>query len=239
MLTPRKSKSSTCWVSSIFPRRRSSSTFSSSCESALMRAAPKSPANPFNVWTARKILLTNSGSAGPFPRASSSWSRSRDRPSMISCASEKNSSRALSPMSAMGLSARRRAARDQTVHRRNQHVGAQRFGQVFVGPEGQAPHAIFFRRLRRDDEQRRRAMPIALSDELHELESVDVRHVDVGDDQVVRAARQQAQRVESARCFDDVEDSEMAAALQSRANERSRRRRVFHYQNPTHGHESV
>ena len=53
---------------------------------------------------------------------------------------------------------------------------------------------------------------LALAHELDQLEPVDVRHVDVGDDQVVRAARQEPQRVEAARRFDDLDLAERAGS---------------------------
>jgi hypothetical protein len=61
-----------------------------------MRLAPNRPASPLSVCTARNTSLTSPGSTFPVRSPSSSASRSRPSPSTISCASERNSSRARS-----------------------------------------------------------------------------------------------------------------------------------------------
>ena len=71
-------------------------------------------------------------------------------------------------------------------------------GEVRVGAEGEAALDVLLGAQRRDDEQRRRPVVLRLADEAHELEAVDVGHVDVGDDEVVGPARQEAHRVEAA-----------------------------------------
>src|SRR5687768_7297106 len=85
------------------PSRKSSSRSSRRWESAPSRCAPNSPAKPFRVCTARNASLINEGSAAPPLTDASRLSKLRDSVSMISCASEKNSSRALSLSSAMRL----------------------------------------------------------------------------------------------------------------------------------------
>ncbi len=77
-------------------------------------------------------------------------------------------------------------------------LGGERLGQVGVGAEREAPLDVLLGAERRDDEQRRRAMVLGLADEADKLQAVDVGHVDVGDDEVVGAARQQAHGVEPA-----------------------------------------
>src|SRR5215471_8918641 len=181
------------------------------------------------------MLLTISGSVGPLPTAPSRFKRSRESPSMISCASEKNSSRALSPMSGMGSAVLRRFARQQAIDGGNQELGAQGLGQISVGPQEKPARSVLLGGLGGDDEHRGGSMAVALPDELNQLEAIDVRHVDVGNDQVVGPAGQHTQRIETAGCFDDVDGPGGAAAFQSRANERPRRRRVLHHHDSSHG----
>src|SRR4051812_43061136 len=163
------------------PSRRSSRRFSSSCERPLIIAAPKRPERPFSVCTARKTSFTSSASLPPRRQTSSSARRSRLRPSTISCASEKNSSRALSP----ALSPRppplfSAIAASEKTHARLAHaLRRERLRNVGVRAELLATLHVALGRLRRDDDERRRPVMLGLADEVDELEPVHVGHVDV------------------------------------------------------------
>ena len=153
----------------------------------------------------------------PCLRTSSSASRSRPSPSTSSCASEKNSSRALSPASprppppspwAHGHARAGRTRARWSPSRRGAPSRRSQASRSCSGVNGLARYALAPRasprstscsaRMRRDDDERRRPVVLRLADEVDELEAVDVGHVDVGDDEVVGPARQQAHRVEAA-----------------------------------------
>ncbi len=78
-------------------------------------------------------------------------------------------------------------------------------------------------------------MPLALANELHQLQPVDVGHVDVGDHEIVAATRQQAERVEAA----DQLRRPRAPRIRSHPPERSVRtpggERIVYDQNARHG----
>src|SRR5688572_17013965 len=78
-------------------------------------------------------------------------------------------------------------------------------------------------------------MPFALANELHQLQPVDVGHVDVGDHEIVAATRQQAERVEAADRLDDLELAEFGLTLQSGAYEPPGGERIVYDQNARHG----
>src|SRR4051794_38184067 len=183
------------------PRRRSSRRFSSSCERPLIMAAPKSPDRPFSVWTARNTSLTSSASVPPRRLTSSSARRSRLRPSTISCASEKNSSRALSPALSPRPPPPCSAIASRTVEEllasSAEHLGRERFWDERVRAELFSTLDVALRRLRRDDDERRRFVLLGLTYEVDQLEPVHVGHVDIRDDQVVARPRQKPHRVET------------------------------------------
>src|SRR6188768_630520 len=160
------------------PSRRSSSTSSSRCESAPSRTAPNKPARPFSVWTARKASLISEGSLTPALSVESRLSRFRDRVSMISCASEKNSSRALSESSAMRLGLHH-ATWQQAPDLGLQGVLRERLDQVAIRAESQAARPVALGRLSRDDQHRSGLVRLALADEGNQLETIDIGHVDV------------------------------------------------------------
>src|SRR5689334_22167010 len=136
------------------PSRKSSSRSSKRWENAPSRTAPNNPARPFSVCTARKASLISDGSSLPAFCAASSDSRLRLSVSMISCASEKNSSRALSVISGMRSPLGLRG--QEGPHLRDQRLGAERLDQVTARPQEQSPLAIALRRRGRDDQDRRR-----------------------------------------------------------------------------------
>src|SRR6185295_18370669 len=111
-------------------------------------------------------------------------------------ASEKNSSRALSRPSA--IAPPRPSLRELRLHFRSEILRRERLRDVPVRTERKPPLAIAIGGLSRDQEDRRRSVVLVASNELDQLEPVDVRHVDVGDHQVVRAAREEPERLESA-----------------------------------------
>ena len=78
-------------------------------------------------------------------------------------------------------------------------------------------------------------MALALADEAHQLEPVDVRHVDVGDDELVGRARQEPERVEPARRLDDLEIvAQLRGAFERGAHVGPHRSGVFDEEDPDH-----
>src|SRR5688572_3615391 len=152
----------------------------------------------------------------------------------MSCASDRNSSRAFSVSSAT-LRLPAALARELAQHEGLERFFGERLRQVGIGAEGEAPLPVAIRRLRRDQHDGQRTMPLALANELHQLQPVDVGHVDVGDHEIVAATRQQAERVEAADRLDDLELAEFGLTLQSGAYEPPGGERIVYDQNARHG----
>src|SRR5690606_8956199 len=176
---------------------------------------PKRPDSPFSVCTARKTSFTSSASVPPRRHTSSSARRSRERPSTISWASEKNSSRALSPASPPRpppppppCSAI--ASCEELLARAAQELGRERLRHVGIGAELLAALDVALRGLRGDDDERRAPVGLRPADEVDELEPVHVGHVDVRDDEVVARPRQEPHRVESALRLGDLDRADRA-----------------------------
>src|SRR5690606_25000502 len=120
-------------------------------------------------------------------------------------------------------------------HRAPQLLGREGLGEVTVGAEGEPPFAVPLRGLGRDEEHPRLAVLVTLPNEAHQLQPVDVRHVDVADHQLVGPPREQAQGVEARRRLHDVDGAQpRGGVLQSRAHERPHAERVFYDQNSLH-----
>ncbi len=128
--------------------------------------------------------------------------------------------------------------RKDSLDRRDQPLRRKRLDEKLVRPERQP--SIALGALARDDDRGGGPVPITLADELDQLESVDVGHVDVSDDEIVAATGQQSQSIEPARSFDNLDGTEPRPfGLESRANKGSRRCGIFDQQNPTHVSSSV
>ena len=86
---------------------------------------------------------------------------------------------------------------DHSVDRRPQVGGPDRLGQEVVHAGRQAPLAVFLPRARRqgDDGQMAPRGPLPLPDRLDDLEAVQLRHVDVQEQQVEGALFRQGQRL--------------------------------------------
>src|SRR5438067_7425378 len=72
------------------PSRTPSNTLSNSCETSRTTSSPSEAAEPFRVWTRRKMRAASSRRLGPWKRTMRSWSRSTSSFSTISCASAMN-----------------------------------------------------------------------------------------------------------------------------------------------------
>jgi len=116
----------------------------------------------------------------------------------------------------------------------------ERFGKERIGSEGNAAGAIFFGRLGGDDNRTHGAVPFRVSNESDEFQTIDVGHVDVGDDEIVVITGQKPQSIEAAGRFDNFNvvvgcAEQFGRALESRANVRPDSGRVFDDQNASHG----
>src|SRR5690606_29606227 len=155
--------------------------------------------------TARKASLINEGSLRPPFSAASRLSRLRLSCSMISCASLKNSSRALSPISGTVLTLVGLRSFQLLHHFLAERLGTERLREVARCAELESSLHVLLGFLRRNQQHWGRTVTVVLPHELQELETIDVRHVDIGDDQVVGPPGQQPQGVEAAPRFDDFD----------------------------------
>src|SRR5262249_42627419 len=107
-------------------------------------------------------------------------------------------------------------------------VCRQRVGEAIRRPELDAPLSGVLPLVTGDDDQRRLTVVRVHLHEVDELEPVDVRHVDVGDDQVEPVARQQLERVEAAAGADHLRTIDL---LDGRGDELPRSGRVLDDEN--------
>src|SRR5262249_9300353 len=90
---------------------------------------------------------------------------------------------------------------------------------------------------RGNDEKGCRSVARGLPDETNELQSVDVGHVDVGDDEIERPARQDTHGVEPGACLDDLASPVASAEffrLEHGANESAGRDGILHDEDCAH-----
>src|SRR4029453_11318177 len=125
---------------------------------------------------------------------------------------------------------RARGSREVQVapDQRGQVLGLQWLDQELRGAELDAALAVVLPAFAGDDEQRCLTVVRVHLHEVDELEPVDVRHVDVGDDQIEAVAGQQLQRVEAAARADDLGALDLR---KSRGDELPRRGRVLDDEN--------
>ncbi len=116
-----------------------------------------------------------------------------------------------------------------------QVLGLEGLGEVRIGAEREAALFVALGGLRADDDEGRLPEVLALAYEVHQLQPVDVGHVDVGDDEVVRTTREEPEGLEAARRLDDLDGFVAVVGLFQRgANERSHRGGVFHEEDARH-----
>src|SRR5207237_4071216 len=203
MSTESKSRSIRSRVMAIFPMRNLSSMSSRLCDSSEISAKPSMPANPLSECTSRKILLTTSGRT--FAPCDSNSTRSRESVSSNSSASLVNSSRARSSSRVMRSVRFRLRHLQQPPQLLDQLRRLERLHQILLGAQIRGAAAIFVARFGRDDHDRDRLVHRVVLEEAHQLEAVDVRHVDVGKDRVEGVMRERLQRFETAGRLDDLE----------------------------------
>src|SRR5271167_4940892 len=116
--------------------------------------------------------------------------------SRISSASETNSryallrGRLLGRRGAMGLTVP--PLRQELAHDPPQGVGLEGLHEVRVRAKPESLFAVPFGTLRRHDDERNAAVRGVALHKREQLESVDVRHVDIGQDEVEGLTRQEA-----------------------------------------------
>jgi len=203
------------------------------CESVLTRLAPKRPRRPFSVCTARNGLVHEPGVFLPGASAVFRASRLR-RLSTSSCASEKNSISCLvDPLSHLRVRTCRPFS-SCAFTRVRRSSGVKRFAtyrrhRARGRGSDHAPTTGSRCRMESRDELR-------CADELDSARARDVGHVDVGDDEIVRAARQKAVAPRTRRTpRRRPRRPGPHAGFERRAGRRNHAERVLDHENLRHG----
>jgi hypothetical protein len=196
------------------PRRRPSRVFSRVWLRLPIAEAPNRPARPLRLWIARNAALSRSGSV--------------DAGARLGLELEQGAREGLDDLLRLGDELGGVLVdRAQTWappgglgpgDGGQQVLRGERLGQHRGGAELEGALDVAFAVVGGDDDERGVGVAGVLADRPDELEAVDVRHVDVGDHEVVVGPREQAQRVEAVL---DLVDGVVAGGLEDGADERS------------------
>src|SRR3990172_3970984 len=167
-----------------FPILPRSITSSSEWDKSATAASPITPDMPFKVWAARNSAFKVSGATDD-----GSGERSMSRRFWWSVSSSSSDS----ARNSWSVSSCRRpdlfSALADLPDGSPQEVRFEGFLNVGRGAEIEPLSDVVLAALGRHDDQRDRLVLGMVLDEVHDLEPIDVRHIDVGDDQIERLLR--------------------------------------------------